>query len=44
MGANVLVGVQVPKDEEEDFIACADALGYEFRDEGLNEAFQLIMQ
>ena len=44
MGANVLVGVQVPQDEEEHFTACANALGYEFRDEGLNKAFQLIMQ
>ena len=44
MGANVLVGIQVPKDEEEDFITSANTLGYEYRDERLNEAFQLIMQ
>lgn len=43
MGANVLVGLQVPKDEEGDFFALADALGYAYQDERENEAYQLIM-
>lgn len=44
MGANVLVGLQVCEEDEEEFVACAKALGYEFSDERLNEAFQLIMR
>ncbi|MCO5592374.1 hypothetical protein L7F22_046376 [Adiantum nelumboides] len=44
MGANVLAGLQVCEEEEEEFVACAKALGYEFSDERINEAFQLIMR
>lgn len=44
MGANVLAGLQVCEEEEEEFVVCAKALGYEFSDERLNEAFQLIMR
>ncbi|CAM6051516.1 unnamed protein product [Sphagnum compactum] len=43
-GANVLVGLQVVKEDEQEFIHCADALGYEYQDERSNEAFQLIMR
>lgn len=44
MGANVLVALQIAKEDEEEFIARADALGYEYQDECNNEAFQLIMR
>ncbi|KAI5059619.1 hypothetical protein GOP47_0025938 [Adiantum capillus-veneris] len=44
MGANVLVGMQVPKQDEEEFIACANRLGYDYEDEGTNVAFQLLMR
>ncbi|CAM6094509.1 unnamed protein product [Calypogeia fissa] len=43
MGANVLVGLQVPPEEEGDFFAHADRLGYAYQDERENEAYQLIM-
>lgn len=43
-GANVLVAMQVPDDDEQEFIACARALGYEYRDEWSNEAVKLIMR
>ncbi|KAG6557981.1 hypothetical protein Mapa_000160 [Marchantia paleacea] len=43
MGANVLVGMQVPKEDEAEFIALADTLGYAYQDERLNEAYELIM-
>ncbi|MCD7448373.1 Threonine dehydratase biosynthetic, chloroplastic [Datura stramonium] len=42
-GANVLVGIQVPEDEVDEFQGRADGLGYEYAVESLNEAFQLIM-
>ncbi|KAM3340055.1 threonine dehydratase 1 biosynthetic, chloroplastic [Capsicum galapagoense] len=42
-GANVLVGIQVPQDEIDEFQGRADTLGYEYAVESLNEAFQLIM-
>lgn len=42
-GANVLVGIQVPHDEEVEFQGRADSLGYEYTVESLNEALQLIM-
>ncbi|PHT71019.1 Threonine dehydratase biosynthetic, chloroplastic [Capsicum annuum] len=42
-GANVLVGIQVPQDEIDEFQGLADTLGYEYAVESLNEAFQLIM-
>eukprot|EP00252_Welwitschia_mirabilis_P012806 TRINITY_DN28337_c0_g1_i2.p1 TRINITY_DN28337_c0_g1~~TRINITY_DN28337_c0_g1_i2.p1 ORF type:complete len:625 (-),score=133.37 TRINITY_DN28337_c0_g1_i2:338-2212(-) len=44
IGANVLVGIQVPKNEEREFLEQADALGYEYKDERENEAFHLLMQ
>ncbi|CAN4118873.1 unnamed protein product [Withania somnifera] len=42
-GANVLVGIQVPQDEVDEFQGRANNLGYEYAVESLNEAFQLIM-
>ncbi|XP_016484011.2 threonine dehydratase biosynthetic, chloroplastic-like isoform X1 [Nicotiana tabacum] len=42
-GANVLVGIQVPQAEVDEFQGRADSLGYEYAMESLNEAFQLIM-
>lgn len=42
-GANVLVGIQVPQDEVNEFQEQANTLGYEYAVESLNEAFQLIM-
>lgn len=44
MGANVLVALQVTKEDELGFIARADALGYEYQNECNNEAFQLILR
>ncbi|MCO5583926.1 hypothetical protein L7F22_037843 [Adiantum nelumboides] len=44
MGANVLVGMQVPEQDEEEFADCADRLGYDYEDEGTNVAFQLLMR
>ncbi|KAH7295535.1 hypothetical protein KP509_27G053600 [Ceratopteris richardii] len=44
IGANVLVGLQVSKEDEQEFIQYAEALGYEFSNESLNEAFQLLMK
>ncbi len=43
-GANVLVGLQVVKEDEQEFMQCADRLGYEYQDERSNEAFRLIMR
>ncbi len=43
-GANVLVGLQVVKEDEQEFMQCADRLGYEYQDERSNEAFWLIMR
>lgn len=43
MGANVLVGVQVPKEDEEQFIERAEALRYEYKDERQNKAYRLLM-
>lgn len=42
-GANVLVGIQVPKEDEEEFIGQAKTLGYEFKDERKNKAYRLLM-
>lgn len=42
-GANVLVGIQVPHNEVNEFQEQANTLGYEYAVESLNEAFQLIM-
>ncbi len=44
MGANVLVALQVTKEDELEFVARADALGYEYQNECNNEAFQLILR
>ncbi|KAG0566432.1 hypothetical protein M758_7G060000 [Ceratodon purpureus] len=44
MGANVLVALQIEKEDEQEFIDRANALGYEFQDECNNEAFQLILR
>lgn len=43
MGANVLVGIQVPKGDEEQFIEKAETLGYEYKDERQNKAYRLLM-
>lgn len=43
MGANVLVGIQVPEKDEEEFAARVSKLGYEYEDERKNEAFMLLM-
>eukprot|EP01018_Ginkgo_biloba_P001434 Gb_23915 [translate_table: standard] len=43
MGANVLVGIQVPEEDEEEFTARANTLGYEYKDERQNKAFRLLM-
>lgn len=43
MGANVLVGIQVPKEDEEQFIEKAETLGYEYKDERQNKAYRLLM-
>ncbi|KAK5804125.1 Threonine dehydratase biosynthetic, chloroplastic -like protein [Gossypium arboreum] len=42
-GANVLVGVQVSKSEEDEFIHRADSLGYEYVLVNDDENFQLLM-
>uniref|UniRef100_A0A7N1A940 ACT-like domain-containing protein n=1 Tax=Kalanchoe fedtschenkoi TaxID=63787 RepID=A0A7N1A940_KALFE len=44
VGANVLVGIQVPKSEMDEFMRRADQLGYQYTIESDNEAFQLLMQ
>ena len=44
MGANVLVALQIAKEDEQEFVDRANALGYEFQDECNNEAFQLILR
>lgn len=43
-GANILVGMQGLGDDEEELVACARALGYEYTEENFNEAFHLIMR
>eukprot|EP00850_Spirogloea_muscicola_P012659 SM000082S22901 [mRNA] locus=s82:443614:446771:- [translate_table: standard] len=44
MGANCLVGLQVPADEARDFELSANALGYEYENESGNEAFHMFMR
>ena len=44
MGANILVGLQVPPEEEPDFCRQADELGFEYKDERNNEAFHMFMR
>ncbi|KAG9155448.1 hypothetical protein Leryth_009877 [Lithospermum erythrorhizon] len=41
--ANVLVGIQVPHTENDEFRVRADTLGYEYKVESTNEAFELLM-
>ncbi|KAK6140059.1 hypothetical protein DH2020_026194 [Rehmannia glutinosa] len=43
-GANVLVGIQVPDSEMDEFRDRANSLGYEYEVETRNEAFQLLMR
>nr|XP_010923370.1 threonine dehydratase 1 biosynthetic, chloroplastic-like [Elaeis guineensis] len=43
-GANVLVGIQVPKEDMEEFRNKANNLGYEYAYEVTNEAYKLLMQ
>nr|CAD1832590.1 unnamed protein product [Ananas comosus var. bracteatus] len=43
-GANVLVGIQVPKEEMDEFKNQAENLGYEYTSEMNNEAYRLLMQ
>ncbi|RRT46599.1 hypothetical protein BHE74_00046422 [Ensete ventricosum] len=43
-GANVLVGIQVPKADMKEFKIGAQNLGYEFTYEMNNEAYRLLMQ
>ncbi|XP_008796630.2 threonine dehydratase 1 biosynthetic, chloroplastic-like [Phoenix dactylifera] len=43
-GANVLVGIQVPKEDMEEFRNKANTLGYEYAYGVTNEAYQLLMQ
>ncbi|KAH9318547.1 hypothetical protein KI387_020316 [Taxus chinensis] len=43
MGANVLVGMQVPEEDLEEFSARASTLGYEYKDERQNEALTLLL-
>ncbi|XP_010543484.1 PREDICTED: threonine dehydratase biosynthetic, chloroplastic [Tarenaya hassleriana] len=43
-GANVLVGIQVPEHEMEEFGKRADTLGYEYELVSNNEDFKLLMQ
>lgn len=42
-GANVLVGIQVPQEDEEEFTGRVKNLGYEYNNENQNEAFRLLM-
>eukprot|EP00850_Spirogloea_muscicola_P022396 SM000291S10874 [mRNA] locus=s291:87177:90341:- [translate_table: standard] len=44
MGANCLVGLQVPANEARDFELSANALGYEYENESGNEAFHMFMR
>ncbi|RZS22063.1 hypothetical protein BHM03_00054796 [Ensete ventricosum] len=43
-GANVLVGIQVPKEDTEEFKNRAENLGYEYAYEMNNAAYRLLMQ
>lgn len=44
MGANVLVGIQVPTNDLDEFRNLANNLGYEYEVETDNEAYQLLMR
>ncbi|KAJ4791335.1 Threonine dehydratase [Rhynchospora pubera] len=43
-GANVLVGIQVPKEEMHEFKSRADDLGYEYTSEMKNKTYRLLLQ
>uniref|UniRef100_A0A0D9VY64 Threonine dehydratase n=1 Tax=Leersia perrieri TaxID=77586 RepID=A0A0D9VY64_9ORYZ len=43
-GANVLVGIQVPQEEFDEFKSRADNLGYEYMSELNNEIYQLLLR
>ncbi|KAK9153825.1 hypothetical protein Sjap_001305 [Stephania japonica] len=43
-GANVLVGIQVPSTDTAEFLARAEALGYDYTDETKNDAFKVLMR
>ncbi|XP_072990683.1 threonine dehydratase 1 biosynthetic, chloroplastic [Typha latifolia] len=43
-GANVLVGIQVRKEEMDEFLTKANNLGYEYTSEMTNETYRLLMQ
>ncbi|XP_047332193.1 threonine dehydratase 1 biosynthetic, chloroplastic-like [Impatiens glandulifera] len=44
MGANVLVGIQVPPNDTDEFQSRANNLGYDYAVESRNDAFHLLMQ
>ncbi|XP_076932333.1 threonine dehydratase 1 biosynthetic, chloroplastic-like, partial [Bidens hawaiensis] len=43
-GANVLIGIQVPSTELNDFCGCANDLGFDYEIETDNEGFKLLMR
>lgn len=43
-GANVLVGIQVPREDLEEFKDRAENLGYEYTYQMNNETYRLLMQ
>lgn len=43
-GANVLVGIQVPPEEFDEFKSRADNLGYEYMSEQNNEIYRLLLR
>jgi len=43
-GANVLVGIQVPPQDFDEFKSCADSLGYEYMSEHNNEIYRLLLR
>lgn len=44
MGANILVGVQILPEDEDEFFNTVQALGYDFTDERRNDALQMFMK
>nr|XP_043610613.1 threonine dehydratase 1 biosynthetic, chloroplastic-like [Erigeron canadensis] len=43
-GANVLIGIQIPSTELNEFRSCANNLGYDYEIETDNQGFQLLMR
>ncbi|KAK1313350.1 hypothetical protein QJS10_CPA06g02288 [Acorus calamus] len=43
-GANVLVGIQIPNADMDEFRDCANSVGFEYALEMTNEAYRLLMQ